>query len=327
MLFLKKIFEEETDDEHSLTLQGIIDRLNAYGVNADRKTLYQDFKELKRFGMDIIAMQEGRTWNYHLGSRLFELPEVKLLVDSVHASKFINDHKSELLIRKLEKLVSQYEGMELQRQVYTFGRAKTSNKRTYLTIDAIFKAINENNQIQFHYCRWNLNKELEKRRNGASYTVSPWCLIWDNENYYLVGYDAIGKVLKHYRVDKMMDISIINTRRLGREAYRRADMPDYTQYHFGMYDGDVENVTIEVENEMIGVLIDRFGKKINLVPVDDDHAATTVKVAVSRQFLGWIFALGPGVRITGPQSVVLAMRKECERLMEEYKARKKAPVE
>ena len=164
MLYLKQIFEEETDDQHSLTLQNITERLNSLGVNADRKTLYQDFKELKRYGMDIIAMQEGRTWNYHLGSRDFELPEVKLLVDSVQASKFINEHKSDTLIRKLEKLVSHYEGQELQRQVYIFGRIKTSNKRTYLTIDTIFKAINENYQIQFHYCKWNIHKELEKRR-------------------------------------------------------------------------------------------------------------------------------------------------------------------
>lgn len=212
MLYLKQIFEEETDDQHSLTLQNITERLNSLGVNADRKTLYQDFKELKRYGMDIIAMQEGRTWNYHLGSRDFELPEVKLLVDSVQASKFINEHKSDTLIRKLEKLVSHYEGQELQRQVYIFGRIKTSNRRTYLTIDTIFKAINENYQIQFHYCKWNIHKELEKRRDGSSYTVSPWCLVWDNENYYLLGYDALDKKLKHYRVDKMMDISILRTR-------------------------------------------------------------------------------------------------------------------
>ena len=92
-----------------------------------------------------------------------------------------------------EKLVSHYEGQELQRQVYIFGRIKTSNKRTYLTIDTIFKAINENYQIQFHYCKWNIHKELEKRRDGSSYTVSPWCLVWDNENYYLLGYDALDK--------------------------------------------------------------------------------------------------------------------------------------
>jgi hypothetical protein len=134
-------------------------------------------------------------------------------------------------------------------------------------------------------------------------------------------------MLKHYRVDKMLDISLLNIHRLGREAYRKADMPDYTQYHFGMYDGDVENVTIEVESDLIGILIDRFGKKIELKKLDKDHVSTTVKVAVSRQFLGWIFALGPGVRITSPQSVVLAMRRECERIMEEYKNRDQLPEE
>ena len=245
----------------------------------------------------------------------------------MQASKFINEHKSDTLIRKLEKLVSHYEGQELQRQVYIFGRIKTSNKRTYLTIDTIFKAINENYQIQFHYCKWNIHKELEKRRDGSSYTVSPWCLVWDNENYYLLGYDALDKKLKHYRVDKMMDISILRTRRLGRDAYRRIDMPEYTQYHFGMYDGDVENVTVELENDLIGVFIDRFGKKIPVTPVDDDHVAVTITAAVSRQFLGWIFALGPGVKITSPQSVVLAMRREGERIADAYTAKQQEPKE
>lgn len=151
--------------------------------------------------------------------------------------------------------------------------------------------------------------------------------MWDNENYYLLGYDALDKKLKHYRVDKMMDISILRTRRLGRDAYRRIDMPEYTQYHFGMYDGDVENVTVELENDLIGVFIDRFGKKIPVTPVDDDHVAVTITAAVSRQFLGWIFALGPGVKITSPQSVVLAMRREGERIADAYTAKQQEPKE
>ena len=143
--------------------------------------------------MDIIAMQEGRTWNYHLGSRDFELPEVKLLVDSVQASKFINEHKSDTLIRKLEKLVSHYEGQELQRQVYIFGRIKTSNKRTYLTIDTIFKAINEITRFSSTTANGTSTRNWKNSRDGSSYTVSPWCLVWDNENYYLLGYDALVK--------------------------------------------------------------------------------------------------------------------------------------
>lgn len=318
MLYLKKIFEEETDDRHSLTLQNIIDKLGAYGVNADRKTLYQDFKELKRFGLDIIAQQEGRTWTYHIGSRLFELPEVKLLVDSVQASKFINEHKSQALINKLECLVSKKEAEQLSRQVYIFGRSKTSNKKTYYTIDRIYEALNSNRQISFHYFQWNIRKEMEKRRDGASYVVSPWCLIWDDENYYLLGYDAPVKTLKTYRVDKMLDIEVLDRQRLGREEYRRYDISTYTQCHFGMYDGDIEDVMIEVENDLVGILIDRFGKKITITPTDENHVSTTVKVAVSRQFLGWIMALGPGVRITGPQQVVSQMRMEAERLLNQY---------
>lgn len=134
--------------------------------------------------------------------------------------------------------------------------------------------------------------------------------MWDNENYYLLGYDALDKKLKHYRVDKMMDISILRTRRLGRDAYRRIDMPEYTQYHFGMYDGDMENVTVELENDLIGVFIDRFGKKIPVTPVDDDHVAVTITAAVSRQFLGWILHWGLGSKspVLSPLSLPCAAK-------------------
>ena len=174
MLYLVRIFSQETDDDHGLTIQEIIDRLEDYDVKADRKTLYQDFEELRQFGYDVIADQVGHNTYYHLGARDFELPELKLLVDSVQAARFITDRKSKELISKLEQLASRYQAQQLQRQVLISGRVKTMNESIYYNIDRIHEAINVGNQICFQYCQWNVHKQIELRRNGAMYRISPW---------------------------------------------------------------------------------------------------------------------------------------------------------
>ena len=282
LLYLMQIFMRETDDEHMLTMQEIISLLSNAGIKADRKTLYLDFEELRHFGLDIIGQADG-------------------------------------LIKKLESLVSKYQATKLQRQVSISGRVKTMNESIYYNVDKLHDAIGRDRQIRFQYYRWNIKKEMELRKDGSWYVVSPWGLMWDDENYYLVGFDAAESKIKHYRVDKMLKISILEERRLGRAEFQAFDMPRYTRSLFGMYGGEETRVTIEAENEMVGVLIDRFGKDIPLMPVDEEHFRTVVNVAVSNQFLGWIMAVGSGLRITAPESVVDKMRAEVQRLSEEYK--------
>ena len=199
MLYLARIFSEETDERHALTMPQIRSKLAACGVNADRKTLYQDFEELRSFGMDIIAERIGRDSYYYLGSRAFELPELKLLVDSVQSAKFITDKKSGQLIRKLEGLVSRHEGKLLQRQVVISGRVKTMNESIYYNVDKLHDAIGAGCQIRFKYYQWNVHKEMVLRKGGAWYQVSPWVLMWDNENYYLVAYDSEDQKIKQHK--------------------------------------------------------------------------------------------------------------------------------
>ena len=318
MLYLMKIFREETDDLHALTMPQIIEKLADYGVNADRKTLYEDFRLLREFGADIIAEKEGRSYYYHLGSRDFELPELKLLVDSVQSSKFITDRKSNQLIRKLESLVSKYEGSRLHRQVLIAGRIKTMNESIYYNVDKLHEAIGSNRQIRFKYFDYDLNKEMVPRYDGRWYKFSPWALMWDDERYYLVGYDSKYGMIIHYRVDKMTEIGIVDEPREGQEAFGKFNIAHYTNTLFGMYVGEETKVTLEAENGMINVLIDRFGKDIIIAPVDDGHFRTTVTVAVSRQFLGWIMSLDGDVRIVAPAGVVDTMKEAIRQLQEQY---------
>ncbi|MBQ9814871.1 MAG: WYL domain-containing protein [Lachnospiraceae bacterium] len=317
-LYLVKIFTEETDDQHGLTLPEIISRLNAYGVNADRKTLYQDFEELRVFGFDIIGEQNGRSYYYYLGQREFELPELKLLVDSVQSAKFITDKKSKELIKKLENMVSKYQAKQLQRQVFITGRVKTMNESIYYNIDKLHDAINTGRKIRFKYFQWNTKKEMELRRDGEWYETSPWGLMWDDENYYLVAYDSADDIIKHYRVDKMLKIVVSDEPREGQKQFKAFNMPHYTRSLFGMFGGEEYHVTIEADNSMAGIMIDRFGKDIFIVPVGTDRFKTTVDIAVSSQFLGWIIALGDKVKITGPDEVVERMKEEIRRLSEQY---------
>lgn len=318
MLYLVKIFSEETDDNHALTMPEIVRKLDEYDVKADRKTLYQDFEELRRFGLDIIAEHEGRSHYYYLGSRDFELPELKLLVDSVQSAKFITDKKSDQLIKKLESLVSRHEGSKLHRQVLISGRVKTMNESIYYNVDKIHEAIGTNRQIRFKYFDWNLEKEMQLRYDGKWYTLSPWALMWDDEKYYLVAYDAKHETIIHYRVDKMTSIEIADEKREGHDAFKEFNIAHYTNTLFGMYAGDETKVTLEAENKMINVLIDRFGKDLIIAPISDTHFKTTVTVAVSGQFFGWIMGIDGDIKIVAPGSVVEEMKEHIERLRKQY---------
>ena len=318
LLYLAKIFLNETDDEHSLTRRELISRLNSYDINADRKTIYTDLEELRTFGLDIITEHEGNEWRYHIGKREFEIAELKLLVDSVQSAKFLTERKSNSLIKKLENLVSRYEAKQLHRQVLVSGRIKTMNESIYYTVDDIHAAINADVRITFQYCQWNEKKKMIPRHNGALYDISPWALVWNNENYYMIGYDHNSDKIKHYRVDKMLRIKITSEKRLGKDKMKSFDPASYSNRLFGMFGGEQTCVTLECKNHMAGVLIDRFGKDIQLIPKDSDTFRAHINVAVSAQFIGWIFSLGKDVRITGPEFVINMVREEVSRLKDQY---------
>ena len=215
-------------------------------------------------------------------------------------------------------MVSEYEAQKLQRQVYVSGRIKTMNESIYYTVDAIHNAISENKKIKFQYYQWNVKKEMELRHNGAWYHISPWGLSWDDENYYLVGYDSDAEKIKHYRVDKMLHIRFSSENREGKKFFNKLDMADYAKKSFGMFGGKEQTVKLLVKNNLVGVIIDRFGKNVILFPTDDEHFTVNVNVHVSRQFLGWVFSLGDGIKIVGPDDVVEQMRSEIKRLIEHY---------
>lgn len=307
--YLMKIMLEKTDDEHSLTMPQIMEELEKYDVTAERKSIYTDFQDMtEKFGVEIIKEQIGRETYYHVGAREFELAEVKLLIDAIQSSKFITQTKSRELITKIKSFVSEHQAKQLQRQVYINDRVKTMNESVYYNVDDIHTAINQNKKIRFKYFKWDINTKLIPRHNGDWFIVSPWALTWDDENYYMVAFDDLDSKIKHYRVDKMMHISIEEEKRSGRDVFRNFDMAEYSKATFGMYQGQKAKVKIQFANYMCGVFIDRFGKDISFRPIDDEHSEFHVDVNVSPQFFGWIFSLGKDVKVTGPSEVVERMK-------------------
>ena len=314
LVYIIKYLLENTDENHKVTMADILAHLESYDITAERKGIYDDIETIRELGIDVIGEKIGRNFYYYVGKRDFELAQLKLLVDAIQSSKFVTEKKSAELIKKLGTLVSIHEAKQLKRQVYVAGRAKALNESIFYNVDAIHNAIEENKKIKFQYFQWNIKKEMELRRNGEFYEVSPWALLWEDENYYLVAYDSGKKEIRHYRVDKMIKISCSDSVREGRECFEKFHIPEYTRKNFGMFAGEEEIVNLEVHRRLVGVILDRFGTDTMIVPADEEHFRVHVKVAVSGQFLGWIFALGNDIRILGPENVVAKMRDQLAKI-------------
>ena len=319
LMYLIKLFEERTDVSHGLSMTDIIEALSEEGITAERKSIYADISALNEFGFDIVKDNEGKACVYKLVERDFEIAELKLLVDAVQSSKFITESKSNKLIKKIEGLASNNEAKSLHRQVYVANRIKTTNESVYYNVDDIQKAISENHKVSFQYFQWNPNKEKELRHNGMRYEISPWALTWDDENYYMVGYDSKERKIKHYRVDKMLKIEIMaDSKREGKVLFKDMDMAVYSKKIFGMFGGVEETVVLECKNGISGVIIDRFGTEVDIIKRAADSFTVRVNVQISPQFLGWVFSLGENIKIVSPDSVIERMRDEITRIQGIY---------
>lgn len=309
LLYLVQILTNESDEKHPLTTAQLIKALHNHGISAERKSIYDDMEVLNQFGYDVVTVR-GRSNSYFLGERPFQLAEVKLMVDAVQSAKFITAEKSNDLIRKICSLTSRHEGTLMQRQTHIQNRAKTINKRTYYNVDALHTAIAENKRVQFKYYQWVIDPAARRcfknqpRRGGQTYEVSPWTLLWDDQYYYLVAYDETAAMMKHYRVDRMDKVTAIPTARTGATAYQQLNMAEYSKSVFGMFGGYPADVRIHFNNNLIGVVIDRFGQDIMIHPDCSGGFVLTAPVTVSPQFYSWVFGFGTEIKLLGPAKVV-----------------------
>ncbi len=314
LLYILKFLYEQSDSEHPLSTAALIEMLEKEEIHAERKSIYSDMEALSEFGVDILKTKAKDGSGYYLASRDFELAELKLLVDAVIASKFITIKKSNELIHKLEHLVSPYEAKQLSRQVYVMDRIKNSNESIFINVDTIHRAMQENTQIRFLYYEWGPDKEMHFRKDGAFYQVSPFFLLWRDENYYLVAYDEETGIMKHYRVDKMAKLETIKEARLGQNVAKEMNPASYAQHKFGMFAGQEQTVSLKLEANACNILFDRFGKDIYIREAEDGRYMARVNVTVSPQFFGWLTGVAPKILLSGPDYILEEYRRHLDRI-------------
>lgn len=308
-LYIMNYLLQNSDEDHLVSMSQLIEHLAAHGIPSERKSVYDDIEALRVFGLDIVQGGSGKNAGYYIANRSFELPELKLLVDSVQSSKFITHKKTATLIKKIETLASIHEAQLLNRQVYVKNRIKTMNESIYYNIDAIQSGISQNKKIQFKYFEYTVQKTRHYRKDGAFYVVSPFAMTWDDENYYLVAFDSQAGIIKHYRVDKMTEISSTEEDRDGLDAYQALDMAVYARKVFGMFSGEEESVQLRFENHLVGAVLDRLGQDVFIIADGDDHFTVRADVVVSPLFFAWVTGFGAAAQIIGPDDVVEKMRQ------------------
>ena len=316
LLHLARMLLRQTDEEHPLAVAQIIEALAWQDIKAERKSVYDDMEALRLFGLDVQC-RKGKSPGWFVGERDFELPEVKLLMDAVQSSRFITQRKSDTLIRKLEGLASVHQAGQLQRQVYVSGRIKVMNESIYYNVDKLHTAIAGQKAITFKYFDYDIARKKVFRQEGKRYMVSPYGLIWNSENYYLVAFDHAHRELRHYRVDKMTEIVVTNLDREGREQHRDFQLAEYGQKHFGMYGGQELKVTLRGRRDKASLVWDRFGQDIILVPDGEDYFTVTLPVVISPQFFGWLLGLNGSITLAGPKEAVSAYRQRLAAALEE----------
>ena len=317
LLYLLKMLEEKTDEENTMSINEMIAELDRYGISAERKSIYDDLEALKHYGLDI-ASRKSKTTEYFVASRLFELPELKLLVDAVQCSKFVTHKKSDQLIKKIESLASRNQAMSLHRQVYVSNRVKTINESIYYNVDSLHSAIAENKQVTFKYFDYDIKKEKVYRKNGDRYTVSPYGLSWDDENYYLVTFSHKYKDFTHYRVDRMSDIELCDSARDPLPDNEQFNIADYSKKVFNMFGGEEVTVKLKFDNSLVNAVVDRFGKEIMIGKLDEDSFSIWIKVAVSLTFFAWLSQFGSKVKVLSPDTVIDQYKSHLSEILKQY---------
>ena len=316
LFILKEILEKETDADHGITMWRILKLLEARGIKAERKSIYDDLRALRDNDILDVTTPQGKDREYSVASRTFEISELKMMIDALQSSKFLSENRTRDLIRKVETLCSRHEANALQRHVVIANRVKSTSKTLFRNVDAVYAAMSKSVQISFRYFNHGPNEDKIYRKNGERYVVSPWEMIYVDDKYYLLAWDTYK--FKHFRVDRMEDVQLTYLPREAQDEFEKIDMSAYTKYTFSMYGGEPQPVTMIFDNDMAGAVIDRFGSRIMMMKEDDDHFRITANVAVSGQFFGWVFGLGKKAKIVAPESVREQMKAELAGVLDGY---------
>lgn len=327
-LLVAKYLMEFTDENHSCTANELIDYLKyEHGIEAERRSIYRDIAALRDvLGMDIDGGQGGR---YRLLSRQFEFDDLRILAECVHAARFISASKAKELVSTIGELGSMYQAESLQHEVFLIDRVKSTQKGTLNIISTINAAMakkqdgkpHEPQKISFKYMKHTIDdvNSMVEKYHGKLYKVSPFRLLINDGNYYLLAFDDKAQDMRTYRIDRMKDVKLLPDSQEGKEAFEAIDLQSYTQRVFSMFGGEKQLVAMQFENHLLDSVIDRFGtKNASYSKVDDEHFSISVEVELSNQFYSWLLQFGEKAKITHPKAVVNKMRKFLENMVSQY---------
>ncbi len=317
LLAMRRIFIEKTDEEHSLSGKQLIEMLAAESITAERKTIYDDIATLTESGMDIVTVKDGHANRYYLAGRTFEDEELAVLADAVASSKFLTQKKSDQLIAKLQTLTSQYRAPKLRRAVYVAKRVKSYNEQIYYHISAIQEAIQQKRDISFQYYEYTMDKKRQLRHGGEVYHVSPYYLVWNNDNYYLICFCPKHDGITHYRVDRMTEVAVTEKSRRTLN-YDETVLAKEMRETFDMYTGEKVSMTLEFDKSLMNVVIDRFGDKVVCNRKTEHTFTIHVDVKISPTFWGWLFTFGNQAKVLAPAYAVNEAKRQIRNLCALY---------
>ena len=300
LLKLLELLRKRTDEQHPMTTSEICTAMGELGIPCDRRIVKMDVDNLNDLGYEVMVTMVGHEKAYYVEDRSFSLPELKILIDAVHASSFITKKKSEELIEKLAALAGEHRAEVLKRNMVCFNTRKHSNEKILYTIDTLEEAILNQKKVIFLYFDLDENGQRVYRRGGHHYVVEPVALVFNEDNYYLTSYSSRHDSTSNYRVDRMDGVKIIEESCGEKAVALRDQVASYTEQAFKMFGGQVEDVVLELDRNLIGVVYDKFGESVRMIPSGENRCIATVKVRISPVFFGWLFQFAGEMDILSP---------------------------
>lgn len=316
LLKLYELLRHETDEQHPMTTQTIIDRLGRMGISCERRTLARDMATLNEYGYEVMSRWFGKEKAYYIEDRSFTIPELKIMIDAVQAASFVTDKKTAELIEKISALGGGHRADILKGNMVCFNTRKHSNETIYYSVGFLEDAILQQKKVIFRYFDLNEHGEKVYRREGHHYVVEPIALVFHEDNYYLVSYSSRHDNTANYRVDRMDAVEIIDEPVTEMALELRDSIGCYTEQAFKMYGGQPVDITIQFDNKLINVVYDKFGEDTKMIRLNKDSCVATVKVQVSPTFWGWIFQFGKQMQITSPDSMIEEYKNRAAMLAE-----------
>ena len=321
LLYIRDYLYHHATKEYPKNAKAIQKFLAQHNIEASEKTIYNDIVRLRE-DFAVPVEYNASKWGYYITKPEFEPHELRLMVDSIQASKFITQKEAATISQKIVRLADVYTKDSLTRHAYVSGRVRSKNEDVVREAGRIHQAIAENRKIAFRYFHYTPDRLNPKQysKKGDKYIVSPYALLWDNGNYYLYAYLNEKDGFKTFRVDRMEGISKpLPDKREGAKEFKADNLTNQEHKVFQQYHGDKVKVHVRFINRLADAVIDQFGKDTVMVPIDQGHFTAILPVELSPPFCAWIATFGRAAKILGPEAAITEMRKFIEKVSDMYK--------